>query len=84
MVAKKEKNMITEINGVVYDTKQASIDKQFTFGKPGDPNGYEETLYITDKGDYFIYTNGGPQSKYTRENIIPISREQVKDWILSH
>lgn len=76
--------MVKEINGVWYDTQTAKIDKQFTFGKPGDANGYEETLYITDKNDYFIYTNGGPQSKYTTENITPISREQVKEWVLSH
>ena len=72
------------IDGVTYDTQRATIDKKFTFGVPGDPVGYEETLYITFDGKYFIYTNGGAQSKYTHESITPISREQVKDWIMSH
>jgi len=76
--------MTKEFNGVYYDTKTAKIDKQFTFGKPGDPCGYEETLYITDNGNYFIYTNGGPLSKYTSENITPIAREQVRAWVMSH
>lgn len=72
------------IGGVVYDTQSASIDKKFTFGAPGDACGYEETLYITLDGKYFIYTNGGARSRYPHEDILPIEREQVKDWILSH
>lgn len=72
------------INGVEYDTLKACIDKKFTFGAPGDPKGFEETLYITDDGRYFIYTNGGAKSKYVKENIVPIARESVKDWIMSH
>jgi len=72
------------IGGAVYDTQSASVDKKFTFGAPGDAAGYEETLYITIDGRYFIYTNGGAHSKYPHEDIIPIEREQVKDWILSH
>ena len=72
------------IDGATYDTQNSTLDKKFTYGAPGDATGYEETLYITCDGRYFIYTNGGVQSKYPRENITPISREQVKDWIMSH
>ncbi|MCI8475982.1 MAG: hypothetical protein HFE42_02900 [Clostridia bacterium] len=75
--------MRIEINEVLYDTATSTVDKKFTFGKPGDPDGYEETLYITIDGKYFIYTNGGELSKYNRENITPIERESVKDWMLS-
>ena len=76
--------MCKEVDGVVYDTTHATIDKKFTYGVPGDPCGYEETLYITNDGRYFVYTYGGTSSKYTSENIIPIAREDVKNWILSH
>ena len=76
--------MCKEVDGVVYDTMNATIDKKFTYGVPGDPCGYEETLYITNDGRYFVYTYGGASSKYTSENIIPIEREEVKNWILSH
>lgn len=76
--------MRKEIDGVVYDTLNSTIDKKFTYGVPGDPCGYEETLYITNDGKYFVYTFGGISSKYTCENIIPIAREDVKNWILSH
>lgn len=76
--------MRKDIDGVTYDTSRATLDKKFTFGAPGDPAGYEETLYITAGGKYFIYTNGGSMSRYPNENIAPIEREKVKDWMLSH
>ncbi len=72
------------IDGKVYDTLNATVDKKFTYGVPGDPNGYEETLYITFDRKYFIYTNGGANSRYPNEDITPIAREHVKDWMLSH
>lgn len=76
--------MCENIDGVVYDTQNSTIDKKFTYGAPGDPCGYEETLYITSDGRYFVYTNGGIYSKYPKENIFPIAREEVKSWMLSH
>lgn len=76
--------MRKEIGGVTYDTSRATLDKKFTYGVPGDATGYEETLYITLDGRYFIYTNGGLMSRYTHEDITPVERERVKDWILSH
>lgn len=76
--------MIKTVDGITYDTQTATIDKKFTSGAPGDPMGYEETLYIADGEIYFIYTNGGAQSRYPREDITPINRENVKEWLLSH
>ncbi|MDE7087399.1 MAG: hypothetical protein K2O67_04320 [Clostridia bacterium] len=76
--------MRKEIDGAVYDTQSATVDKKFTFGAPGDDSGYEETLYISFDGKYFIYTNGGPKSKYPHENITPIEREKVLEWLMSH
>ena len=75
--------MLKVIDGVVYDTTTSTVDKKFTYGVPGDPCGYEETLYITSDGKYFVYTNGGISSKYPTENIFPIGREEVKNWMLS-
>lgn len=76
--------MVKIIDGAKYDTQSSTLDKKFTYGAPGDATGYEESLYITFDGRYFIYTNGGTQSKYTHEDITPIAREQVKDWVMSH
>lgn len=75
--------MLKVIDDVIYDTSASTVDKKFTYGKPGDADGYEETLYITSEGRYFIYTNGGHNSKYPAENITPIEREDVKNWMLS-
>lgn len=76
--------MCKEISGVLYDTANSTVDKKFTYGAPGDPYGYEETLYITAGGQYFIYTNGGVKSKYPSEDIVPITREEVRGWVMSH
>lgn len=76
--------MCRQIDGVLYDTTNSTIDKKFTYGVPGDPTGYEETLYITIDGKYFVYTNGGINSKYPYESISPIERDDVKNWMLSH
>lgn len=76
--------MRIEIGGAAYDTANSVIDKKFTYGAPGDPYGYEETLYITNDGRYFIYTFGGSNSRYPTESITPIERESVKNWIMSH
>ena len=75
--------MQKEINGVIYDTQNSTVNKKFTFGTPGDIFGYEETLYITSDGKYFVYTNGGIQSKHPKENIFALEKSQVKSWILS-
>jgi hypothetical protein len=72
------------ISGITYDTELATIDKKFTYGEPGNPEGYEETLYITPDGHYFIYLNGGKKSKYPNEDIHPIEHDQVKSWVLYH
>ena len=76
--------MCKDIDGVIYDTASSTIDKKFTYGAPGDPCGYEETLYNTNDGRYFIYTYGGKYSKYPTENVTPVTRDDVKGWILSH
>lgn len=76
--------MRKEIDGVVYDTQNSTIDKKFTYGVPGDPCGFEETLYITNDGKYFVYTYGGQNSKYPSENIFTINHADVKNWMLSH
>ena len=43
----------------LYDTDTAMLVFQKTEGVFGDPKGYEETLYKTPEGNYFLYVNGG-------------------------
>ena len=65
----------------VYDTASASVVKKVTSGYYGDPAGYEETLYVTPDGAYFIYTNGGAESKYAVENIVRKSKAAAEKWL---
>lgn len=65
----------------VYDTETATLIKKVTFGYFGSPDGYEETLYQTESGHYFLYTNGGAESKYSQENITRLSAEKKEAWL---
>lgn len=65
----------------VYDTAASSVVKKVTSGFYGDPAGYEETLYVTADGFYFLYTNGGSESKYTTEGIKRLSKAAADEWI---
>ncbi len=64
-----------------YDTENAVIIKKNTFGTFGDPTGYEETLYQTADGKYFIYVNGGAESPYAKEDIKRIAKTKIDEWI---
>ncbi len=65
----------------VYDTESALLIKKTTFGYFGSDEGYEETLYQTDGGLYFLYVNGGEKSKHTKEDLIRMSAERAKVWL---
>ena len=67
-----------------YDTDNATLIKQFTFGNLGDAAGYEETLYQTEGGLYFLYVNGGEESPYKAENIKSISKVKAEEWLANH
>ena len=69
---------------VEYDTATATLVKKFTVGNFGDANGYEETLYVTDKGNYFIYVNGGAESPYPTEDIKRLAKNKVDAWVAEH
>lgn len=63
-----------------YDTELASVVKKKTFGAYGDPKGYEETLYMTPDGKYFLYTYGGEESPYPTEGIKRLSAAKAEEW----
>lgn len=65
----------------VYDTETSQIVKKVTSGVWGDPCGYEETLYITDDGKYFLYVNGGSESIHKEESIKRMSKKTAQEWI---
>ena len=68
----------------LYDTEASTLIKKVTCGFFGDADGYEETLYQTQSGHFFIYTNGGPASKYTQEKIKRIGAVRKDAWLKDH
>ena len=67
-----------------YDTDRSQLIKKVATGQFGDPAGYEETLYSTEDGKYFIYVNGGENSPYPKEDIKRIGKEKATLWLADH
>lgn len=67
-----------------YDTEAATLVKKSTYGVFGDADGYEETLYQTESGLYFIYVIGGDNSPYPIENIKSVSKVKAEEWLQQH
>ena len=65
---------------VEYDTATSEIVKKVTNGELGDPAGYEETLYKTESGKFFLYVNGGAESVYAKEDIKRLSAAKADEW----
>jgi len=66
---------------VEYDTETSELVCKRTFGQFGDPDGYEETLYKTEGGKFFLYTFGGAESKYAEEGIKRLSAAKAEEWL---
>jgi len=65
----------------VYDTETSTLLKKVTYGTFGSPDGWEESLYQTDGGNFFLYVNGGADSKHTKEDITRLSAEKKNAWL---
>ena len=64
-----------------YNTETATMLKRFTYGFWGDPAGYEELLFQTPEGLYFVYVCGGIASPYPGEDILRIAKNKVDAWL---
>lgn len=69
---------------VEYDTETSEIVAKHTSGAIGDPAGYEETLYVTPNGKFFLYVNGGAESIHPEENITRLSPAKADEWKKNH
>ena len=67
-----------------YDTETATLIKKYVCGFLGDPTGYEETLYQTPGGLYFLYVKGGESSPYPSEDIVRLAKTKVDEWMETH
>lgn len=78
------------INGKRYDTGTAKLIGEASYSNRTDFNYWSEELYQKRTGEFFIYGEGGPASKYSRstgqnswsggEKIIPITIKEAKEW----
>ena len=66
-----------------YDTETATLIKAYSCGELGDPAGYEEDLYQTPGGLYFLHV-GGEASIYPTEDIQRLAKTKVKEWQKNH
>ena len=69
---------------VTYDTDAAEPVAKKTSGEFGDPSGYEESLYKTADGKFFLYVNGGEKSPYKKEDIKRMSAAKADEWLKEH
>ena len=67
-----------------YDTETATLIQKYTFSYFGDPAGFEETLYQTQGGLYFLHVRGGSTSPYPTEDILRLAKSKVTGWLESH
>ena len=67
-----------------YDTETATLIKKYTFSYIGDPAGYEECLFQTPGGLYFLYVRGGETSPYPQEDILRLAKAKVDAWMETH
>ena len=67
-----------------YNTETSTFIKKVTVGNIGDTTGYEECLFVTESGNYFLYTNGGVDSKYPTEDIKRMSKKVADEWIANN
>ena len=76
--------MLKKIGRVTYDTETALLLVKKTYGYYGDPAGYEEILFQTPEGLYFMYVRGGENSPYPAEDITRVAKTKVNEWIENH
>ncbi len=76
--------MIKTICNKEYDTETATLIKKHKVGYLGYHAGYDESLYQTPGGLYFLYVCGGEASPYPTEDILRLAKTKVNEWIETH
>ncbi|MBL0103621.1 MAG: hypothetical protein IPP51_07640 [Bacteroidetes bacterium] len=81
------------IDKKVYDTETATWIATDAFGNYDNFRSFEETLYRTANGNYFLKYRGGPLSKYAVDEgtegkrgdsgIIVFSHDEAFEWLVS-
>ena len=69
---------------VEYDTENAELVAKLTSGNFGDADGYEESLYKTESGKFFLNVNSGEESPYKKEDIKRLAAAKADEWLNAH
>ena len=81
------------IDGVVYDTTKAESIASHSEHLHGDFYHFEEALYRTKKGSWFLRGSGGAASKYANHDgnssygssdIVPLTDSGAQSWLEQH
>ena len=82
------------INNRRYDTDKAEACGSASYSNRGDFSWWEETLYQKRTGEFFLYGEGGPMSRYAvtidqnswsgGEKIMPLSLDAARQWAEKH
>lgn len=83
------------IGGKVYDTKAAKeMGTYANYGSWRDFNHLEETLYKKKTGEFFLYGEGGPATRYAEpegqnswsggSRIMPMTYDEAREWAEKH
>ena len=67
-----------------YNTDNAQFIHKYTYSYYGDPAGYEEVLFQTPAGLYFLFVSGGSESPYPQADILRLAKTKVKAWLETH
>lgn len=82
------------INNKLYNTETARELGQDSYSNYTDFNYWHEVLYQKRTGEFFLYGEGGPMSRYARsidqnswsggEKIMPLSAANARQWAEEH
>ena len=86
--------MISIINGKRYNTETATEVASYSQGYASDFGHFQETLYKTTKGAWFMYGEGGAMSRYSESygqgergpgsRVVVMTPDEVRSWLESH
>lgn len=83
--------MKTKINGITYDTENADFIEEKAYSPESEPEErhFQESLWQTENGAYFLIGTGGGCSPYSASfgnaegpgsGIVPLTDEEADEW----
>ena len=82
------------VNGKRYDTNTATRVASDSYANYGDFDHWSEEIYLTQKGNWFLYGEGNAMSPYARctgqnevsggSTIIPLTEGEALAWLEAH